>query len=76
MIVPVSVGGHSYLALAIPTMHSRADFKLLRNAMLDVIETCLISEENKECTDSSSFVTLLEIVNELNKDLEDKTHGE
>ena len=36
----------------------------------------LISEENKECTESRSFITLLSVVNELNKDLEARLHGE
>lgn len=76
MIVPVNVEGKTCLALAVPSMLSRADFKLLRNAMLDVIETCLISEENKECTESRSFITLLSVVRELNRDLEVKLHGE
>jgi len=76
MLIPVVEKGHSCLALAIPGINMRADVKHLRNALLDVIETCLISEDAKECTESRSFAPLFLIINELNRDLEDKEKGE
>lgn len=71
MIVPVTANGRPCLALAISRINSRADVKALRDALLDVIDSCLISEETKEVTESKSLHILLNMIVELNKDLED-----
>ena len=71
MIVPVTTNGRPCLALAISRINTRADVKALRDALRDVIDSCLISEETKEVTESKSLHILLNMIVELNKDLED-----
>lgn len=65
-----------YLALAIPRINNRADVKVLRNALLEVIDTCISDEELKDVTASRSLSSLLNVACELTKDLEDKEKGE
>ena len=76
MLVPVNVHGHSCLALAIPRINCRADVKILRNALLELLDTCISDEELKDVTSSRSLHTVLNMVFELTKDLEDKEKGE
>ena len=71
MLTPVTHKGQAYLALAIPQINSRDDVKALRNALLDVVDSCIRSEEIKDVTDSRSLHILLNMIVELNKDLED-----
>lgn len=76
MIVPVNVKGHSCLALGIPRINTYADVKELRNALLDIIDTCISDEEMKDVTASRTFSVLLNVACELTRDLEDKERGE
>ena len=76
MLVPVNIGGRMHLALAIPRINSRADVKLLRNALLEVIDTTVSDEEMKDVTSSRSLHAILNVIHELTKDLEDKEKGE
>lgn len=76
MLVPVNVKGHAYLALAIPRINSRADVKLLRNALLELIDTTISDEELKDVTSSRSLHSILNVIFELTKDLEEKERGE
>lgn len=76
MLVPVSLKGHSYLALAIPRINSRADVKILRNALLEMLDMCISDEETKDVTSSRSLNSVLNVIFELTKDLEDKEKGE
>ena len=76
MLVPVNVSGRMYLALAIPRINNRADVKLLRNALLEVIDTTVSDEELKDVTSSRSLHAILNVIHELTKDLEDKEKGE
>ena len=76
MLVPVNIGGRMHLALAIPRINSRADVKLLRNALLEVIDTTVSDEELKDVTSSRSLHAILNVIHELTKDLEDKEKGE
>ena len=76
MLVPVNIGGHSCLALAIPRINTRADVKVLRNALLEMIDVCISDEELKDVTASRSLSSILNVVCELTNDLEDKEKGE
>lgn len=76
MLVPVNIKGHCCLALAIPRINTRADVKRLRNALIEMVDVCVSDEEIKECTTSLSLHSVLNVVVELNKDLEDKEKGE
>ena len=76
MLIPVNVGGHMRLALAIPRINNRADVKLLRNALLEVIDITISDEELKDVTSSRSLHAILNVIYELTKDLEDKEKGE
>lgn len=76
MLVPVNLKGHSYLALAIPCINTRADVKLLRNALIEMVDACISDEEVKDCTASLTLHSVLNVVVELTKDLEDKEKGE
>lgn len=76
MIVPVNIGGHMCLALAIPRINSRADVKLLRNALLEMLDNCISDEELKDVTASRTLSSVLNVICELTKDLEDKEKGE
>ena len=76
MLVPVNVSGRMYLALAIPRLNNRSDVKLLRNALLEVIDTTVSDEELKDVTSSRSLHAILNVIHELTKDLEEKEKGE
>lgn len=76
MLVPVNIGGHVCLALAIPRINNRADVKLLRNALLEVVDTTISDEELKDVTSSRSLHAILNVIHELTKDLEEKEKGE
>lgn len=76
MLVPVNINGHSCLALAIPRINTRADVKVLRNALLEMIDVCISDEELKDVTASRSLSSVLNVVCELTNDLEDKEKGE
>lgn len=76
MLVPVNVSGRMYLALDIPRINNRADVKLLRNALLEVIDTTISDEELKDVTSSRSLHAILNVIHELTKDLEEKEKGE
>lgn len=71
MVTPVCIKGDSYLAICSKHIHSRDDVKALRDALLDIIDSCLYSEETKDVTESRSLHILLNMIMELNKDLED-----
>ena len=71
MLTPVTIKGRQCLALAISRINTREDVKALRDAMLDVIDSCLCNEETKDVTESKSLHILLNMIVELNKDLED-----
>lgn len=76
MLVPVNIGGQMRLALAIPRINNRSDVKILRNALLEVIDTTVSDEELKDVTSSRSLHAILNVIHELTKDLEDKEKGE
>ena len=76
MLVPVNIGGQMRLALAIPRINNRADVKILRNALLEVLDTTVSDEELKDVTSSRSLHAILNVIHELTKDLEDKEKGE
>lgn len=71
MVTPVCIKGTTYLAICSKHIHSRDDLKALRDALLDIIDSCLYSEETKDVTESRSLHILLNMIMELNKDLED-----
>ena len=71
MVTPVNIKGSAYFAIVNPSINSRSDVKAFRDALLDVVDTCLISEETKEVTSCNSLRILLSMIVELNKDLED-----
>lgn len=76
MLVPVNIGGQMRLALAIPRINNRSDVKILRNALLEVLDTTVSDEELKDVTSSRSLHAILNVIHELTKDLEDKEKGE
>lgn len=76
MLVPVNVNGRSCLALALPRINNRADVKLLRNSLLELLDNCISDEELKDVTCSRSLSSVLNVICELTKDLEDKEKGE
>lgn len=76
MLVPVNIGGKVLMAIAIPRINNRADVKLLRNALLELIDSTISDEELKDVTSSRSLHSVLNVVCELTKDLEDKEKGE
>lgn len=73
MITPVKINGHMMLAIAIPELHSREDVNELRDAMLDVLSTCMLSEETKECTSCESLYLLVNFIKALVYDTTDDT---
>ena len=76
MLVPINLKGHSCLSLAIPGINNRADVKVLRNALLELVDSTISDEELKDVTSSRSLHSVLNVVFELTKDLEDKERGE
>ena len=76
MLVPINVSGHSCLALAISRINSRADVKVLRDALLELVDSTISDEELKDVTSSRSLHAILNVVFELTKDLESKERGE
>lgn len=71
MLTPVTIKGRPCLALAISRINSREDVKAFRDALLEVVDSCLCQEETKDVTSSRSLHILLNMIVELNKDLED-----
>ncbi len=76
MLVPVNIDGHMCLALAIPGINNNADVKLLRNALLEMVDTCISDEELKDVTDSRTLHSVLNVVYHLTRDLEGKEKGD
>jgi hypothetical protein len=76
MLVPVNTDKRMCLALAIPGINCRADVKVLRNALMEMLDVCISDEEIKDVTSSRAMHSVLNVVCELTKDLEDKERGE
>ena len=76
MLIPTTHKNRPYLAIGVPGIDSRARVKALRDSLIDVMTVCLSDEGTKDAVSASTAVTLLQVVNELNKDLEDKERGE
>lgn len=72
MITIASINNVPRMAIAIPQINSRDMVQRLRDALLDVITTCIATEDNKEATDSKSLLLVMYVVNELNKDVDER----
>lgn len=70
MITITNIGNVPRMAIAIPQINSRDMVHQLRDALLDVVTTCIATEDNKEATDSSSLLLVLYVIHELNKDVD------
>ena len=68
----VLMGNKSRMAIAVPQINSRDMVRRLRDALVDVVTTCIATEDNKDGTDSDSLLLVMYVINELNKDVEDK----
>lgn len=68
----VLMGNKSRMAIAIPQISTRDMVRRLRDALVDVVTTCIATEDNKDGTDSDSLLLVMYVINELNKDVEDK----
>lgn len=71
MLTPVVIDKRPLLAIAVPGINSRADVKALRDALLEVVDSCISDEGTKDVTSSRSLHILLNMICEINKDLED-----
>lgn len=70
MITIANIGNVPRMVIAIPQINSRDMVHQLRDALLDVVTTCIATEDNKEATDSSSLLLVLYVIHELNKDVD------
>lgn len=65
MIARVEMNGKKVLAVTLPEGGSMSDVRKLRSALMDVMETCLSSDESKDNTASISLWFLLRMIHEL-----------
>lgn len=70
MITIANIGNVPRMVIAIPQINSRDMVHQLRDALLDVVTTCVATEDNKEATDSNSLLLVLYVIHELNKDVD------
>lgn len=70
MITIANIGNVPRMVIAIPQINSRDMVHQLRDALLDVVTTCIATEDNKEATDSNSLLLVLYVIHELNKDVD------
>lgn len=70
MITIANIGNVPRMVIAIPQINSRDMVHQLRDALLDMVTTCIATEDNKEATDSNSLLLVLYVIHELNKDVD------
>ena len=71
MITTAFIDGVPRLAIAVPEICNRERLWELREGLLDLMETCLATEDAKEATDSVSIFIVLRFIRELINDLSD-----
>ena len=81
MLVPVSVQysnesqPRTRLAIVLRHVDFISDVEALRDSLLDVMSTCLSSDENKNNTDSFSLWSLNTLIGELARDCQQAEKG-
>ena len=73
MIVPVTItdkNGHKRktIGIVVTEIFNESAVKELRNALLDVLASCVSSEETKECTSSMSLWLLIKLIEAITPD--------
>lgn len=71
MLIPYKDKGEPRLAISLPRSWDRTVIPYLRDGLIDMLQTCVASEDAKEATCSSSLFYAIEFIKELNKELED-----
>ena len=71
MLIPFTDNGTPRLAIAIPSYWDRSCIPYLRDGLMDMLQTCVSSEDAKECTASRSMYYAIDFINELNSELEE-----
>jgi len=64
MIKPVVVDGCTKLAIVVDCIETNDDVRELRNALIDVMETCVSDERSKDITKSTSLWYILRLIDE------------
>ncbi|MBR1557453.1 MAG: hypothetical protein IJ647_06810 [Prevotella sp.] len=64
MIKPVVVDGRTKLVIVVDCIETNDDVRELRNALIDVMETCVADERSKDITKSMSLWYTLRLIDE------------
>lgn len=72
MIYEVMNNDCKKLAVSFPLLDSMSGVRDLRNALSEVLDSCLSSDETKNNTPSMALWTVLQLVRELSTDIEEK----
>lgn len=70
MLEVVYVKGEPRMAMIVPEVCDRARARDLRNALLDMLDVCLASEDGKDAVSSISLFWVMRLIRELMTDLE------
>lgn len=62
--------GHETVAISFSPIVGRRDLKGLRDALADILETCVMTEQAKDVSDAYSLYLLSSLVRELTNDIE------
>lgn len=64
MIKPVLVGGRTKLAIVVDCIETSENLRDLREALIDVMETCVAEERAKDITKATSLWYILRLIDE------------
>ena len=70
MITKIEQNGHKTLAISVPSVTTMGDVRELRDALSDMLESCLASDDGKENTPSMAIYFVLQMIRELTNDIE------
>ena len=71
MIIPVKQNGKALLAITLPSGWDRSCIRTLRDSLMDMLITCVESEDAKDATASKSMYYSAVFIEELTKEIEE-----
>lgn len=74
MITKIEMDGKKVLAISIPSVTNMGDVRELRAALMDMVETCVASDESKDNTPCMAIYFVMQMIRELTSDIEKGGH--
>lgn len=71
MIVPVTIGSSSYMAVAMPEVSNVDDVRDLRSSLMDLLEACVGNDDSKTQARSNSLRMLVRMIDALTTTVEE-----